>query len=104
MDSILVQPEFRPEVNPFDVLVGGQGLRRAAPENRAVMDDIGTVGDLERFPDVVSSRESQWLFFRGRQSRDVVTASGDSRKGLSAGETWRGHKGPGISGAPRARQ
>src|SRR5580765_7286115 len=54
---ILVQPEFGAEVNPLHVFVGRQLGGRAAPEDRAVVHDVGTVGDLQSLTDVVVGHE-----------------------------------------------
>jgi hypothetical protein len=54
---ILVQSELRAEVNPFDLLVGGEGGRGAAAKNRSVVDDISPVGNAQRFPHVVVGDE-----------------------------------------------
>ena len=42
---ILVQTELRPQINPADLVVGGQALRSAALENHAAMDDVRPIGD-----------------------------------------------------------
>ena len=57
LPPILVQSEVGAEVNPLHVLVGGQAVGRSAPENHAVVDDVGAVGDLQRLPDVVVGDE-----------------------------------------------
>src|ERR1700752_4372903 len=57
LPSILVQSEVCAEVNPFDLLVGGQTVGGAALENNTVVDDVRAVGDFQRFPYVVVGDE-----------------------------------------------
>jgi len=54
---ILVQPEFGAEVNPLHVFVGRQFARGATPKNRAIVDDVGTVGNLQGLTYVVIGHE-----------------------------------------------
>src|SRR4051812_41107183 len=54
---ILVQSELSPEINPTDFFVRSETRRRAALENHAAVDDVGTVGDAQGFADVVVSYE-----------------------------------------------
>ena len=51
--TILVQSELCTEVNPLHVLVLREAVGGAAPENYTVVDDVGAVGDPQRFPHVV---------------------------------------------------
>src|SRR6188768_3860510 len=53
--SILVQSEIGTEVNPLDVLVRRQAFRRTPAEDRALVHDVGAIGDLQRLPHVVIS-------------------------------------------------
>src|SRR6185436_2549173 len=50
---ILVQSELRAEVNPFDLLVGGEAVGGSTAENHPIMHDIGAIRNPERFPHVV---------------------------------------------------
>src|SRR6266480_7561423 len=54
---ILVQSELGPQINPADLIVGGQSIGRAAPENYAAVDDVGAIGDPQRFTDIVIGDE-----------------------------------------------
>ena len=54
---ILVQSELGPQINPADLVVGGQAVGRAALENDAAVHDVGAIGDAERFADVVIGDE-----------------------------------------------
>ena len=51
--SILVQSEVSAEVNPLHFFVIRKALRRSAPEDHPVVDDVGAVGDAQRLADVV---------------------------------------------------
>src|ERR1700730_2010231 len=49
----LVQSEIGPEVDPLDLLIGGQTCRSAAAENHAIVDDIGPICNSERLAHIV---------------------------------------------------
>src|SRR3954467_8639686 len=55
--TILVQSELCSEVNPLHVLIRGEAVRRAAPKDYTVMDDVGTIRDPQRFPHVMVGDE-----------------------------------------------
>src|ERR1700694_5505759 len=54
---ILVQPELGPQINPTDLFVGRQAVRRAALENHSAVDDVRAVGDAQRLAHVVVGDE-----------------------------------------------
>jgi hypothetical protein len=45
------------EINPLDLTVISEFLRSAGPKYRSIVDDIGAVGDLQGFSDVVVSNQ-----------------------------------------------
>src|SRR5215467_3630497 len=54
---ILVQSELGPQINPTHFFIGGKARRRAALENYASVDDVGAIGDAQRFTNVVIGDE-----------------------------------------------
>jgi len=50
---ILIQSEVCPQINPSDLIVGGEAVWRAAPEDGPVVHDVRAVRDAQRLPDVV---------------------------------------------------
>src|SRR5688500_8866585 len=54
---ILVQSEVGAEINPLDLLVGGQTIWCAAPENHAVVHNVRAISNPEGFPDIVIGDE-----------------------------------------------
>ena len=49
----LVEAEIGAQVDPLDVLVAGKIRWSTAAKDGAVVDDVGAVGDLQGFTDVV---------------------------------------------------
>ena len=53
LTPILVQSELGPQVNPANLLVRSQAIGRSAPEDGSAVDDVGAVGNAQRFTHVV---------------------------------------------------
>src|SRR5438034_6431791 len=54
---ILVQSELRPQIYSTHVVVARQTRRRAAAEDRAVVNDVRAIGDAQRLADIVIGDE-----------------------------------------------
>src|SRR5215510_9772568 len=54
---ILVQSELGPQVNPPNLIIGGQAVRCTALEDHSSMHDVRPIGDAERFAHVVVGDE-----------------------------------------------
>ena len=54
---MLVQAELSPQINSSYLIISRQAVGCAAFENHSAVDDVGPVGDAERFPHVMVGDE-----------------------------------------------
>src|SRR5688572_30655845 len=84
-NSILVQTEVGPQINPPHVLVRGQLIWCAAAEDRTVVDDVCAVGDPKRLAHIVIGDEHADSALL--QVKDDLLNIGDSNR-IDAGERF----------------